>query len=181
MAQLKMYWKNDGTDGSSLSLPTGITIKSLPDTPNGLGVWQDIIKYMSKHYDVDTGGDYYERSMLKTDHYNENMCYIFSVDGVPAATITVVCDEGAKEGCIHMVACKPDFRGCGLGHLMLRKAVAILKETEMETAYLVTDDWRIPAIKAYLKAGFVPDLDSEPDYKERWDRIFSVIDPSFAS
>jgi len=89
----------------------------------------------------------------------------------------VVCDEEAKEGCIHMVACKPDFRGRGLGRLMLRMAVAVLKENGMETASLVTDDWRIPAIKAYLKVGFVPDLDSEPDYKERWDRIFSIINP----
>jgi len=177
MAQLKMYWKNDGIESPRLTLPEGITVKSLPETPNGLGVWQDVIKYMSKNYDVDTGGDYYERSMLQKAHYDENKCYLFSVDGAPAATITVVCDEEAKEGCIHMVACKPDFRGRGLGRLMLRMAVAVLKENGMETASLVTDDWRIPAIKAYLKVGFVPDLDSEPDYKERWDRIFSIINP----
>ena len=104
------------------------------------------------------------------------MCYIFSVDGVPAATVTVVCDPSAKEGCIHMVACKPGFRGRGLGHLMIRMAVRVLMEQGMETAWPVTDDWRIPAIKTYLKAGFVPDLESEPDYRERWNNILSAID-----
>lgn len=175
MAQLKMYWKNDGVESTGLSLPVGITVKSLPEIPDGLNVWRDIMRYMSKNYDVDTGGDYYERSMLKKPNYSEDMCYIFSVEGIPAATITVVCDDVSKQGCIHMVACKPEFRGRGLGHLMLKKAVTVLKQKGMETAYLTTDDWRIAAIKTYLKAGLVPDLDSEPDFEERWDKIFSVI------
>lgn len=175
MAQLKMYWKNDGTKLPPLALPAGITVQSLPEIPDGLGVWRDVIRYMSKNFDTDTSGDYYDRSMLQQANYDENMCYIFFVDGAPAATITVICDNAAKAGRVHMVACKPDFRGHGLGHLMMAKAVTELKERGMETGALVTDDWRIPAIKTYLKAGFVPDLDSEPDYKERWDAIFAVI------
>ena len=55
MAQLKMYWKNDGTESPCLRFPTGITINTLPEIPNGLGIWQDVIRYMSKNYDVDTG------------------------------------------------------------------------------------------------------------------------------
>ena len=177
MAQLKMYWKNDGGENPEVSLPAGVTVKSFPEIEDALTVWQNVIKYMSKNYDVDTTGDYYARSMLQKAHYREDMCYIFMVEGAPAATITVVCDEAAREGCIHMVACKPEFRGRGLGHLMLRKAVNVLKQKGMATAYLVTDDWRVPAIKAYLKAGFTPDLDSESDYKERWQKIFAEINP----
>ena len=175
MAQLKMYWKNGGTELPRLSLPAGITVQSLPEIPDGLGVWQDVIRYMSKNFDTDTSGDYYERSMLQQADYKENMCYIFFVDGAPAATITVICDNTAKVGRIHMVACKPDFRGRGLGNLMMAKAMTVVKEAGMETCALVTDDWRIPAIKTYLKVGFAPDLDSEADYKARWDAIFALI------
>lgn len=175
MAQLKMYWKNDGAESQDLSLSAGITIKSLPEIPDWLHVWQDVIRYMSKNFDVDTTGDYYERSMLQKANYDENMCYIFFVDGKPAATVTAVCDDEAKHGCVHMVACKPEFRGRGIGHLMIRKAVTVFRQRGMETASLVTDDWRIPAIKTYLKAGFTPDLDSEPDYQERWDKIFDQL------
>ena len=89
MAQLKMYWKNDGTESPCLRFPTGITINTLPEVSNGLGIWQDVIRYMSKNYDVDTGGDYYECAMLRKPNYNENMCYIFSVDGEAAATVPV--------------------------------------------------------------------------------------------
>ena len=175
MAQLKMYWKNDGTELPALSFPAGVSVQSLPETPNGLDTWKDVIRYMSKNFDTDTSGDYYDRSMLQQANYNENMCYIFSVDGEPAATVTVICDQSAKAGRIHMVACKPGFRGHGLGNLMMLKAMTVMQEAGMETAALVTDDWRIPAIKTYLKVGFTPDLDSEPDYKERWDKIFAVL------
>lgn len=175
MAQLKMFWKNDGTEFTELSLPEGITVQSLPEIPEGLCVWKDVIRYMSKNFDTDTSGDYYDRAMVQQANYDENMCYIFCVDGAPAATVTVICDNAAKAGRIHMVACKPGFRGRGLGNLMMAKAVSVLKKAGMETAALVTDDWRIPAIKTYLKVGFVPDLDSEPDYRERWGNIFAVI------
>ena len=74
-----------------------------------------------------------------------------------------------------MVACKPEFRGRRLGHLLNDIALYTLKKEGMETAHLTTDDWRIPAIKTYLKAGFTPDLESEPDFRERWDKIHSAI------
>ena len=54
-------------------------------------------------------------------------------------------------------------------------AVWAFKTQGMKTARLRTDDWRIPAIKTYLKAGFTPDITSEPDYKERWEKIFEII------
>ena len=47
----------------------------------------------------------------------------------------------------------------------------------MQTAYLTTDDWRIPAIKSYLRIGFTPDISTE-DFKARWDEIFKIIEAS---
>jgi len=175
MAQLKMFWKNDGAEARELTLPAGVTVQSLSEIPDGVEVWRDVIRYMSKNFDTDTSGDYYDRAMVQQPNYNESMCYIFSVDGQAASTVTVLCDPAAREGRIHMVACKPNARGRGLGHLMMAKATAVLKENGMETAALVTDDWRIPAIKTYLKVGFVPDLESEPDYRERWEKIYAVL------
>jgi hypothetical protein len=44
----------------------------------------------------------------------------------------------------------------------------------MQTAFLTTDDWRIPAIKSYIRAGFIPDLSTE-DFKARWEKIYAII------
>ena len=74
-----------------------------------------------------------------------------------------------------MVACKPHFRGKGLGTLLSRLAAYVLLREGMQTAYLTTDDWRVPAIKTYLRAGFVPDTESQPDFFERWKKILSQI------
>ena len=49
-----------------------------------------------------------------------------------------------------MVAAKDKARGKGIGNLMAFFAVTELKKRKMETAYLTTDDYRIPAIKTYL-------------------------------
>ena len=175
MAQLIMHWKNDGADAVAPVLPEGITVKTFPEMPDAVNVWLDIVRFMSQAESAPAGEDYYDRLMRNWPHYDENMCYFLTVDGVPAATIAVVCNYPEKKGYIHMVACKPEFRGRRLGHLLNDIALYTLKKEGMETAHLTTDDWRIPAIKTYLKAGFTPDLESEPDFRERWDKIHSAI------
>ena len=44
----------------------------------------------------------------------------------------------------------------------------------MKSAYLTTDDWRIPAIKSYIRCGFVPDMSTE-NFKNRWKKIFERV------
>ena len=73
-----------------------------------------------------------------------------------------------------MVAAKDSARGKGIGNLMSAFAVGELKRRKMETAYLTTDDFRIPAIKSYIKGGFYADLSTE-DFRDRWDKIFKII------
>ena len=62
-----------------------------------------------------------------------------------------------------------------MGTLLNNIALWTLKKEGMQTAYLTTDDWRIPAIKSYLRAGFTPDLDTEDDFKNRWNAIYKII------
>ena len=73
-----------------------------------------------------------------------------------------------------MVACKEAFRGKGYGTLLNRICEYTLKSEGMESAHLTTDDWRIPAIKSYLRAGFEPVTMGE-DFPERWEKIFEII------
>lgn len=177
MEQLVMNWRNDGTQCTAPVFPEGVALVTFPELPNGREVWLDIVRFLDPDGTPIAEDDYYDKAMLSYTHYREDQCYFLTVEGVPAATITVICDEAQKKGYIHMVASKPEYRGRGLGHLLNDVAVQVLKDTGMQTAYLTTDDWRIPAIKTYLKAGFVPDLDSEPDYKERWQKIYETLNP----
>lgn len=175
MKQLILNWRNDGIAPQQPCFPEGVELKTFPQLQNGEKAWLDIVRYMYPGEQEITEKGFYDRVMIARPYYDEKMCYFLMVNGEPAATITVICDYGAKNGYIHMVSCKPQFRGKGLGTLMNVIAVDVLKTAGMQTAYLTTDDWRIPAIKSYLKAGFLPDLESEPDYKERWNKIYDII------
>ena len=175
MAQLIMNWENDSVEAKEPALPAGVEVKILPKLENALAAWQDIVRYLDENGQLDTSGEYYKIAMLDYPNYEDELCYFLLVQGEPAATLTVICDYEKKQGYIHMVACKPEFRGRGLGRLLNEIAVYTLKEKKMKTAYLTTDDWRIPAIKSYLRAGFFPDLETEADFKERWEKIYTNL------
>ena len=74
-----------------------------------------------------------------------------------------------------MVAVLPDHRGRGLGHLLNALVLHRLKSLGYQKAHLKTDDWRLPAIKTYLAAGFHP-LNTHESHPERWEAIFAKLE-----
>ena len=167
-----MFWKNDGENAKAPIFPDGVTLERFPERKTALDDWLDIIQYGLT--DGRLGAECYENCMTKQKNYDDNYCFFLVKDGVAAATITVICDDETNDGYIHMVACRPEYRGMGLGTLLNDIAVYTLKTKGMKTAYLTTDDFRIPAIKSYLRCGFYPDLSTD-DFKERWENIFKEI------
>ena len=167
-----MRWKNDGKPCEYPVFPQGVTVKNWDEVSSPVEKWLDIIQYGLSEKLEDK--EYYEKCNYHYKDYKPSDCYFFLFNGQEVATVTVICDDEKKEGYIHMVAAKPNARGLGVGNLMSLFAVYVLKLRSMQTAYLTTDDFRIPAIKTYLKGGFYPDLSTE-DFKNRWDAIFALI------
>ncbi len=79
---------------------------------------------------------------------------------------------------IGWIAADPGYRGLGLGGFVLTIALHFTRKLEKRPVYLLTDDFRTPAIKTYLKLGFVPDL-SHPSYVDRWLKILAALGPSY--
>jgi mycothiol synthase len=172
MQQLIMRWENDGKKAQELVIPDGVEIKNWAEIENPLDKWLDIVQHGLTAKKEDE--EYYKRCMFHYENYKVEDTFFFSYNGQEVATVTVICDAKTKEGYIHMVAVKTEARGKGIGNLMAFCAVKILKEKGMQTAHLTTDDFRIPAIKTYLKAGFCPDLSTE-DFKSRWEKINQIL------
>jgi len=173
MEQLIMHWKNDGSDISELDVPENCSIVAFPDLENAVEKWLDIVQYgLSNGLDTES---YYENMMTKEPYYRDDKCFFLLENNEAVATLTVICNYEKSEGYIHMVACKDTCRGKGYGTLLNQLAIKTLKEEGMQTAYLTTDDWRIPAIKSYLRIGFEPDLSTE-NFKTRWNEIFKTIE-----
>ncbi len=68
------------------------------------------------------------------------------------------------------VAGDPAYAGKGLGRAACGAVTARLLSIGYRDIHLYTDDWRLPAIKTYLKLGYVPFL-CGPDMPARWQAL----------
>ena len=71
--------------------------------------------------------------------------------------------EGARFGRVHYVAIVPEHQGRGLSRPLMTAICQRLRELGHDRAYLTTATTRMPAIKVYLRFGFVPLARSEEE------------------
>lgn len=107
--------------------------------------------------------------------------FVLNQEGHFVACAGVYDRERNERACweIGWIAADPYHRGLGLGRFVLANALRFTqKKLEKRSVYLLTDDFRKPAIKTYLKLGFVPDL-SHPTYEDRWRKVLAALGPSY--
>jgi len=94
----------------------------------------------------------------------------------PVATATAWGEltGGDTPGIVHMVATDPSYRGRGLGFAVTNAVLHRLAYEGKTAAYLTTDDFRVPAIKIYLKLGFKPDMTKE-GHIDRWEKLHKLL------
>ena len=172
MPQLKMHWTNDCKSAEKIQAPACCRIMNFTELDDATDKWLDIVQYGLS--DGKKTKEFYYKVMTANATYSEERRFFVLENERAVATLAVLCDYEKKEGYIHMVACREDSRGKGYGTLLNRVAEYTLKKEGMQTAFLTTDDWRIPAIKSYIRAGFIPDLSTE-DFKARWEKIYAII------
>lgn len=107
--------------------------------------------------------------------------FVSNVDGKLVACAGVYDRERVEGPCweIGWIAVDPAHQGLGLGGSVVAEALRLTRRLTKRPVYLLTDDFRIPAIKTYLKLGFIPDW-SHPSYEERWKEIFASLGSSYA-
>ena len=172
MPQLVMHWKNDGIPVEMPAISGDFAVVTLPNLEDGIEKWLDIVQHGLSDGRKDFS--YYKVAMLDVPWYEEDKCFFVTYKGEAVATTTVICDRDNKKGTVHMVACDPKCRGMGIGNMLVDISGYVLKANDMQTASLLTDDFRIPAIKSYLRGGFQPELSTE-DFVQRWDAIYTKI------
>ncbi len=77
-------------------------------------------------------------------------------------------------GQLGWVAGDPEHSGQGLGMAVCAAVVARLIRAGYRRIYLCTDDFRLPALKTYLKLGFEPFLFTE-GMAQRWDQVYEKL------
>jgi len=77
-------------------------------------------------------------------------------------------------GELSWVAADPAHAGRGLGLAVCAAVTARFIRAGYRRIYLMTDDWRLPALKTYLKLGYEPFLFRD-DMADRWATIHSQL------
>ena len=79
-----------------------------------------------------------------------------------------------KSGYLHMVCVLPEHRGKQLGHMLTLAVLHYFHTHGFQEVWLDTDDFRLPAIKSYLRLGFEPYY-FDDSHLERWKMILEKL------
>ncbi|GBC96429.1 Alpha-N-acetylgalactosaminidase [bacterium HR16] len=79
-------------------------------------------------------------------------------------------EQHPNAGVLDWVAADPAHQGKGLGKVVTAAVVRLLIQRGYERIYLLTDDWRLPAIATYLSLGWEPYIYDE-QMRERWEKV----------
>jgi mycothiol synthase len=103
--------------------------------------------------------------------------YVLARDGDLVATASVrVLEEYPGSGYLHWVGADPDEQGKGLGTLVSLRVLRHFKEMGLRDAVLETQTFRVPAVRTYLRLGFVPEYRyGDPGEQMRWAQLLPSL------
>jgi mycothiol synthase len=104
--------------------------------------------------------------------------YVVTWNDRPVATASSRYDPEKFPGMgyVHWVGGLPEHAGHGLGSALMARLLQDFRERGYGSSILETDDFRLPAIKVYLRHGFLPVYDVKgEDLRPRWTAIFQSI------
>ncbi len=78
-------------------------------------------------------------------------------------------------GILHYVGVLPEHQGKRLGYAICLAALHRMVQERRVRASLLTDDFRLAAIKTYLRLGFVPEVAGDASFAQRWQALFKHI------
>lgn len=86
-------------------------------------------------------------------------------------------EQHPNAGVLDWVAADPQHGNKGLGKAVTAAVVRLLVQRGYERIYLLTDDWRLPAIATYLSVGWEPHIYDE-QMRERWEKVLQQLNKS---
>lgn len=155
----------------TIELPKGYTLRTFWEGDES--AWDRIT---GEAFEVPEKEGYFERRMCSDEEYRPDRIFFICKDGEPVATASAWyrAQYGEDTGYLHMVAVLASERGKGLGYQASLACLHKMVEEKRTAAVLLTETFRVPAIKAYLRLGFEPHILLE-EHKERWRNVFIHI------
>ncbi|MBN1809414.1 MAG: GNAT family N-acetyltransferase [Planctomycetes bacterium] len=153
-------------------LPTGYSCRSF--RAGDEAGWQDVIE---ASFGKAPGQIPFDRTMQQDPAFRpERVWFVIAPGGSHAATASAWYrpQYGADTGYIHYVGTHPDHAGRRLGAAVTLAALQQMVRENRTDAVLETDDFRIPALKTYLRLGFRPAM-RDDTHRARWEGILRSL------
>jgi mycothiol synthase len=83
-------------------------------------------------------------------------------------------DRYPQAGYLHYVGARASERGRRLGEVVTRRVLVHFADGGLNQAVLETDDFRLPAVRTYLRLGFVPEPRAAGD-AVRWSKVLGNL------
>lgn len=150
-------------------LPDGYTLRTNADVDGAS--WSLIL---NESFGGERTAESFVQEMMHHPAYRtDRVLFICDAQNIPCATASAYRQEewGAQTGYVHYVATRPDYAGMKLGYMVSLAVLHKFNEEGCADAVLQTDDFRVPAIKTYLRLGFHPLLVHE-NQPGRWQTLF---------
>lgn len=149
------------------TLPDGISLCT--HAPGDEGDWEALIA-------ASFGQAYaFEKIMAGYPQYHPSRIFYLVRDGKKLATTAAFEQRNFPgEGWLHMVGVSPDAQGMGLSKYTVLAALYSFYARGYASVMLSTDDFRLPAIKTYLRLGFVP-FQNHESHAERWAAVLEKL------
>ena len=158
--QLTM-WLNSIDPLPPLTPPAGYEVRHYRE--GDAAAWETIItESFQRPYVFDT--------LMRADRaFRPERIWFVTRDGIPVATAAAWrrSNWSVDVGYVHMVGALASEAGRGLGALVSLACLHRFKAEGRTHAVLTTDDFRLPAVKTYLKLGFLPLLVHQ-NQRQRW-------------
>ena len=122
------------------------------------------------------GGQRRFETMAEGEQFMPERVFFICFEGIPVATASAWWQKqwGEDTGYLHMVGILPSHAGKRLGYFVSLAAMYRMAEENRLRTILQTDDFRISAIKSYLRLGYEPEI-VHPNQVDRWKQIFTEI------
>lgn len=169
----QLVMRRDNLDDlPEIALPRGYELRHYE--PGDEAHWEYIVEHAfgwKRDFQTQMAGHFY---------FHPERVWFILYDGVPVATASAWQEPEWEADCgyLHMVGVHPGHSGKGLGLAVSVAALRRMQADGKRRAVLETDDFRIPAIKTYLKLIFKPDIRHD-NHPGRWQRLYELLNIPF--
>jgi mycothiol synthase len=154
------------------ALPLGYTLEQLVNTKGAAELGQLLTQAFDENWDIERAN----KELLLAPDVHAVYVVMCQDKMVATASSQLRAHRSPTSGYVHWVGTHPDFRGQRLAYALVAKVLQDFVVRGYQDAYLETQPYRLPAIKTYLRLGFIPVYEFEgQDFQAVWSEIFQNL------